>query len=189
MAGVFFPQQTPAAPLYTLAGEPQMKITTFQDLFTEQLRDMYYAENRLIKALPKMAEAASDPKLRQAFEKHLGETKDQVLKLETVMKSLGHEVGGEKCEAIEGLVKEAEELMAHTKDPETRDAALILAAQKVEHYEIATYGCLCAFANRLGHTAEAEILHSILEQERRTDQTLTDLAERSPGINERAQAA
>lgn len=166
-----------------------MKIQTLNDLFTEQLKDMYYAENRLKKALPDMAKKATDRQLKDAFETHLKETEHQIVKLEDVMESLGIAVEGEKCEAIEGLLKEAKELIATTTDDEALDAALILAAQKVEHYEIATYGCLCAFANRLGHTGEAEVLHSILEQERATDEILTKLAEKSPGINERAKAA
>ena len=166
-----------------------MKIETLEDLFVAQLHDIYYAENKLLKAIPKMAKSASDPMLKMAFEKHLDETKGQIEKLEQVMKSLDIKVKGEKCEAIEGLVKEAEELISDVKDSEAIDACLILAAQKVEHYEIATYGCLCAFANRLGFMEEAEILHSILEQERKTDVALTALAEKSPGLNERANAA
>lgn len=166
-----------------------MKMKTLEDLFTEQLHDIYYAENKLTKALPKMAQKSIDPSLQKAFETHFEETKKQIYTLEAVMKSLGLVVKGEKCEAIDGLLKEADELMADTKDTEVLDAALILAAQKVEHYEIATYGCLCAFANRLGHTEAAEELHSILEQERKTDNVLTRLAETSPGINERANAA
>lgn len=163
-----------------------MKIETLEDLFCEQLKDMYYAENKLVKALVEMAEKATDPKLQQAFEKHHDETRDQIAKLESVFQSLDMEAEGEKCEAIEGLLKEAKELMKDAKDPEALDAALILAAQKVEHYEIATYGCLCAFANRLGHGEQARTLHSILEQERSTDEALTRLAEVSPSINEKA---
>lgn len=166
-----------------------MQITTLKDVFIEQLKDIYYAENQLVKALPKMAKKATDPRLQKAFETHLAETQGQVAKLEMVMQSLDINVEGEKCQAIEGLLKEAEGLMANTKDPETLDAVLILAAQKIEHYEIATYGCLCAFANRLGYRDQAETLHSILEQERGADKILTGLAENSPGINERAKAA
>ncbi|HRQ60071.1 MAG TPA: ferritin-like domain-containing protein [Alphaproteobacteria bacterium] len=166
-----------------------MKLTNLNDLFVEQLRDIYYAEKQLVKALPKMAKHATDPKLKKAIEGHLSETEGQVSKLETVMESLDLPVKGEKCEAIVGLIKEAEELMSSAKDSETLDAAIILAGQKVEHYEIATYGCLCAFANRLGYEQQAEILHSILEEERGADEKLTMLAEKSPGINERAKAA
>ncbi len=167
-----------------------MKIKSLNDLFVEQLQDMYYAENKLARMLPKMAEKATDPNLTRAFEKHLAETEDQVLKLADIMASLDLKVEGKKCEAIEGLLKEANSLIgAASSDNEALDAALILAAQKIEHYEIATYGCLCAFANRLGRKQQAQTLHSILDQERNADEVLTKLAEHSPGINERAKAA
>ncbi len=165
-----------------------MKIENLENLFEAQLHDVYYAEKQITKALPKMAKKATSPKLKQGFEKHLEETEDQIAKLEKVMKSLNIKIKGEKCEAIEGLLKEGEELMKDAKDDETRDAALICAAQKVEHYEIATYGCLCAFAKRLGYNDEAKILHSILEQERKTDETLTKLAEGPANINKKAAA-
>ena len=166
-----------------------MKIETLEDLFVEQLCDIHFAETKLTKALPQMAKHATDPKLKQGFEKHLKETNDQIAKIERVMASLGLKVKSEKCEAILGLIKEADDLIAHIKDKEVLDAALVLAAQKVEHYEIATYGSLCAIARRLGYDAEAEILHSILEQEKATDEALTKLAESAPGLNQRAKAA
>lgn len=166
-----------------------MEINSLEDLFIEQLYDMYYAENKLTKALPKMAKKANDAKLKKAFETHLEETKDQIVKIENIMRSLDIKIKGEKCEAIEGLLKEADELMSNIKEPEALDAGLILAAQKIEHYEIATYGCLCAFANRLGYKAVGKILHSILEQERKTDSALTNLAEISPCLNELAKVA
>ena len=157
---------------------------TLDDLFEEQLHDIYFAENKLLKALPKMAKKATNPQLEKAFLKHEKETTDQIAKLERVMESLGIKVKGKKCPAILGIIEEAEELMKEAKDPEVRDAALIAAAQKAEHYEIATYGTLCNFAKRLGHTAEGKILHSILEQEKATDEGLTELA--NSGINEAA---
>jgi ferritin-like metal-binding protein YciE len=166
-----------------------MKIHTLEDLFVEQLRDIYYAEHQLAKNMPDMAKNATDPSLKKAFEKHLEETKGQILVLEDVMQSLDLPIKAEKCEAIDGLLKEAKELMENAVEPVALDAALVLAAQKIEHYEIATYGCLCAFANRLGFIAQAKKLHSILEQERRTDEILTSLAESDPGLNTRAQAA
>jgi ferritin-like metal-binding protein YciE len=159
-------------------------IKTLDDLFEEQLHDIYFAETKLLKALPKMAKKASDPELERAFLKHEKETGDQIAKLERVMQALDIKVKGKKCPAILGIIEEAEELMKEAKDDEVRDAALIAAAQKAEHYEIATYGTLCNFAKRLGHLAEAKILHSILEQEKATDESLTDLA--NSGINEAA---
>ena len=153
-----------------------MEINSLEDLFVEQLRDMYYAENKLIEALSDMADKATNPELRDAFLSHLDETKDQVSKLVQVMGSLDIEIKAEECEAIKGILKEAKELMGNTDDRQALDAALILAAQKVEHYEIATYGCLCAFAECLGFTSEAQILHSILDQEKNADSTLTSLA-------------
>lgn len=157
---------------------------TLENLFEEQLHDIYFAENKLLKALPKMAKKATNPELSKAFLKHEKETTDQIAKLERVMESLGIKVKGKKCPAILGIIEEAEELMKDAKDPEVRDAALIAAAQKAEHYEIATYGTLCNFAKRLGYETEGKILHSILEQEKATDEGLTDLA--NSGINEAA---
>lgn len=159
-------------------------LKTLDDLFEEQMHDIYFAENKLLKALPKMAKKATDKKLQAGFLKHEKETKDQIAKLERVMNSLGIKVKGKKCPAILGIIAEAEELMKECKEPEVLDAALIAAGQKAEHYEIATYGTLCNFAKRLGHSAEATILHSILEQEKKTDEALTDLA--NGGINEKA---
>lgn len=166
-----------------------MTIKTLDDLFKEQLKDIYYAENQLFnKGLPEMAEEATDEDLSQAFMNHREETKDQINKLENVFSQLGMKVQGEKCDAIEGLIKEAKSIIKDTKDDETINAALIVAAQKIEHYEIATYGCLCAFAERLGYKEEGKILHQILEQEKATDEKLTDLA-LNGGINEMADAA
>lgn len=167
-----------------------MKLESLNDLFVEQLRDIRYAENELIKALEEMADNATDEELKQAFIKHRGETADQLAKLERVMKMRNLDVKSEKCHAIEGLLKEAKGLMGHAKTDEARDAALIVAAQKVEHYEMATYGSLCAFATRLGYEEESQILRSIYEQEKATDQALSKLAEKSvSGINQKAQAA
>lgn len=166
-----------------------MSIQTLDDLFKAQLKDIYYAENQLFKkGLPEMAETATDEELSAAFENHRVETGDQIKKLDQVFKLLDMKPEGEKCEAIEGLLKEAKEIIKDTKDDETINAALITAAQKVEHYEIATYGCLCAFAERLGYEDAGEILHGILEQEKAADEKLTALA-MDGGINEMADAA
>lgn len=165
-----------------------MSVKTLDDLFKAQLKDIYYAENKLFnKGLPEMAQEATDDDLVEAFETHREETGDQIAKLEKVFTLLDMKAESEKCEAIEGLIKEAKEIIKETEDEETINAALIMAAQKVEHYEISTYGCLCAFAKRLGYDEAAKLLHEILEQEKATDEKLTSLAE--SGINDMAAAA
>jgi ferritin-like metal-binding protein YciE len=157
---------------------------TLTDLFYDQLQDAYSAETQLTKALPKMAKAAGSAELRAGFEQHLAETKNQVTRLEQVCKQVGCKTTGETCEAMEGLIEEGEEIIGLGLDPEAQDAGLIAAAQKVEHYEIALYGTLCSFAKQLGHQDAARILHETLDEERKTDQKLTQLAER--GVNSRA---
>ncbi len=159
-------------------------VHTLEDLFTDQIQDIYFAEQKLAKELPKMAKKATNPELAKGFLKHEKETHDQIAKLERVMTSIGIKVKGKKCPAILGIIEEAHELIKESKDPEVRDAALIAAGQKAEHYEIASYGTLCNFAKRLGYTTEAGILHSILEQEKMTDEALTKLA--NSGINDAA---
>jgi len=154
------------------------------DLFHDQLQDAYSAETQLTKALPKMAKAAGSADLRAGFEQHLTETKNQLARLEKVCQQVGCKTGSNTCEAMEGLIEEGEEVMDLGLDAEAQDAGLIAAAQKVEHYEIALYGTLCAFAKQLGHADAARILHETLEEEKRTDEKLTQLAER--GINRKA---
>jgi ferritin-like metal-binding protein YciE len=157
---------------------------TLTDLFVDQLQDAYSAETQLTGALPKMAEAAGSAELKAGFEQHLIETRNQVTRLEQVCKQLGCKTGGNTCEAMEGLIEEGEEIIDMGLDPDAQDAGLIAAAQKVEHYEIALYGTLCSFAMQLGHQAAARLLHETLDEEKRTDQKLTQLAER--GINRKA---
>jgi len=157
---------------------------TLTDLFHDQLQDAYSAETQITKALPKMAKAASAPDLSAGFEQHLTETKKQIERLEQVCKLVGCKTGSNTCEATEGLIAEGEEIMGLGLDKDAQDAGLIAAAQKVEHYEIALYGTLCTFAKQLGHADAARILHETLEEEKRTDQKLTQLAER--GINQKA---
>ncbi len=157
---------------------------TLTDLFHNQLQDAYSAETQITKALPKMAKAATSPDLKAGFEQHLAETKNQLTRLEKVCSMVGCKTGGNTCEATEGLIAEGEEVMGMGLDPDTLDAGLIAAAQKVEHYEIAVYGTLCAFAKRLGHANAAAVLHETLEEEKATDEKLTQLAER--GINQKA---
>jgi ferritin-like metal-binding protein YciE len=156
-----------------------MATKTLNDLFADQISDAYSAETQLTKALPKMAKAAHSKDLRAGFEQHLAETENQVKRLEQVGQQLGIKLTSNTCEAMEGLIEEGKEIIKLGLEPEVLDAGLICAAQKVEHYEIALYGTLCAFAKRLGHGGVASILHQTLEEERRTDEKLTRLAEQS----------
>jgi ferritin-like metal-binding protein YciE len=158
-----------------------------EELFHAQLQDAYSAETQLVKALPKMAKAASSPELKAGFEQHLEETKGQVKRLEQVCKQVGCETGSETCEAMEGLIAEGKEVINMKADDEVRDAGLIIAAQKVEHYEIALYGGLCALAKQLGQTEAARTLHQTLQEEKETDEKLTQLAERQ--VNAQAAGA
>lgn len=147
-----------------------------RELFIDELRDILYAEKALLKALPKMAKNASEPKLVRAMEEHLSVTEGQVTRLEEVFNLLGETPRGKKCEAMEGLIKEAEGIMEETEEGPVRDAGIISAAQKVEHYEIASYGTLAAFANTLGEKKVAALLQETLAEEKQADQTLTDTA-------------
>ncbi|MBN9118504.1 MAG: ferritin-like domain-containing protein [Planctomycetes bacterium] len=159
---------------------------TLTDLFHDQLQDAYSAETQLTKALPKMAKAAGSAELRAGFEQHLTETKNQLARLEKVCQQVGCKTGSNTCEAMEGLIEEGEEVMGLGLDTDAQDAGLIAAAQKVEHYEIALYGTLCSFAKQLGHQEAARILHETLDEEKKTDEKLTQLAER--GVNSKARA-
>jgi len=154
-----------------------MKRRTLEDLFIDQLRDVYDAEKQLVKALPKMAKAATSAQLGEGFAQHLRETEEQVRRLEQVFEKVGHKLKGKTCEAMEGLIEEGKEIIDMKADPEVRDAGLIAAAQKVEHYEIASYGCLCAWAQQLDWKDVQTLLHESLEEEKRTDAKLTELAE------------
>jgi len=149
---------------------------TLQNLFLEELADMYDAENRLTKALPKMAKAATHDDLREAFESHFEETEGQVRKLEQVFESFGQSVKSKKCEAMTGLIEEANEIVSDNRGEPTINAALISAAQKVEHYEIASYGTLREWAEQLGNDTAARLLQEILDEEKSADTRLSDLA-------------
>nr|MBC7611774.1 ferritin-like domain-containing protein [Pseudopedobacter sp.] len=156
----------------------EMKDSDFHKFFIEELQDIYWAENHLIKSLPKMAKAATSSELTKAFEKHLEETKTHVKTLEQVFDMLEEKATAKKCEAMAGILKEGDSILEDTeRDSMTRDAALILAAQKVEHYEIATYGTLRIFAQQMGHTEIYDLLSKTLENEKATDVALTKLAE------------
>lgn len=153
-----------------------MKIETMKDLFVCELADIYHAEKQIVKALPKMIEEAHDPRLKEAFQSHLRETENQVIRVEQVFRVLDMKPESEKCDALQGLIKEAEELMKHVKDDAVMDAALIAAAQKVEHYEIASYGTLVALADLLGYAEAAEILRETLDEEQGADTKLNEIA-------------
>jgi len=149
---------------------------TLQDLFLDELADIYDAENRLLKALPKMAKAATHEELREAFQVHLEETEGHVRKVEQVFESFGKTAKSKKCEAIVGLLEEGDEIASDNKGEPTINAALISAAQKVEHYEIASYGCLREWAEQLGNTTASQRLTEILDEEKGADTKLTELA-------------
>jgi ferritin-like metal-binding protein YciE len=159
-------------------------IKTMDDLFVHTLRDIYYAENQILKALPEMIEKATDPKLKQAFQSHLGETKGHVQRVEQVFKMHGVEVKGVDCPAIDGIIEEAEEIAGEVDDKPVLDAALIAAAQAVEHYEMTRYGTLVAWAKQLGRNDCASVLQKNLDEEKAADKKLNDIAERS--VNRKA---
>jgi len=149
-----------------------------ETLFHDALKDIYWAEKALTKALPKMMKKSTTEELKSAFQEHLTQTQEQISRLEEVFEIMGQKAQAKKCEAMEGLIKEAESIMEETEDGTmTRDAAIIMAAQKVEHYEIATYGSLVQFAHTLGHDQAAQILEQTLEEEKETDVNLTTIAE------------
>src|SRR6266700_1483889 len=152
-------------------------IETMDDLFVHTLRDMYYAENQIVKALPDMIDKATDASLKQGFQTHLGETKNQIKRLEQVSNLVGVEIQGVDCPAIDGIIEEADEVVGEVDDKNVLDAALIAAAQAVEHYEIARYGTLIAWAKQLGRNDCAKILEQTLQEEKATDKKLTDMAE------------
>jgi ferritin-like metal-binding protein YciE len=153
-----------------------MAVKNATDLLLEELRDIYHAERQLTRALPKMARAVRSDTLRAAFEEHLEETKGQLERLEQVFEKLEARARGKRCEAMEGLVEEAKELMEEIKIPEVLDAALIAGAQKVEHYEIAAYGSVRTLAEALGHEEVARLLEQNLEEEKQADEKLNRIA-------------
>lgn len=151
-------------------------IKTFDDLFVHTLKDIYYAENQIAKNLPDMVQKATDPALKRGFEKHLGETKNQIERLREVFKLHGVEVEGVNCPAIDGILEEASEVAGEVADKQVLDAALIAAAQAVEHYEITRYGTLVAWAKQLGRNDCASLLEANLKEEKATDEKLNELA-------------
>ena len=166
------------------AGLQNKKTSLLEKFFVDQLKDMYYAEQHLVKAIPEMQKAATSEELEDAFENHLKQTERHVKRLEKVFQLLGQKVEGKKCEAIEGLTKEAKSIISETKEGTmTRDAALIIAAQKIEHYEIASYGGLVQLAITMELHRAAELLDKTLQEEEDTDATLTQIAETSINVD------
>jgi ferritin-like metal-binding protein YciE len=163
-----------------------MALESMQDLFLNELKDIYNAEKQILRALPRMAKAADAPALQQAFNKHLRETEGHVTRLERIFKSLGQAARGKKCKGMEGLIEEGKEILEEEGAPEVIDAALIAAAQRVEHYEIAAYGCLRAYAQLLGYNEADQLLGQTLQEEEATDEALSALGE--GGINQAAVA-
>lgn len=153
------------------------KLNTLQDLFVAQIEDLYDAETRLTEALPKMAEAASNKKLKTAIESHLKETEEHVARLETIFEALGIPAKRQTCQAMKGLLAEGDEILDAEGDPDVKDAALIAAAQRVEHYEISGYGSARTFAQRLGHSKAVGLLEKTLKEEAAADEKLTSIAE------------
>lgn len=154
-----------------------MQHSALMELYLDELKDLYDAENRLVKAIPKMAKAATSEKLRSGFEEHLEQTRGHVDRLKEIFDNLGEKPSGKKCAGMMGIVKEGEELMEEDFEGEVMDAALISAAQRVEHYEIAAYGCVRTWADLLGETEASALLDKTLEEEKETDEKLTQLAE------------
>jgi ferritin-like metal-binding protein YciE len=152
-------------------------LETLQDLYVEELKDIYSAETQIMKALPKMAKAANNDQLRTAFEEHLEVTREQVRRLDTIFDELGTSPRGKHCKGMEGLIAEGSEMIEEDADPDVRDAGLISAAQRVEHYEIAAYGTVRTYASQLGLTNHAQLLQQTLDEEGQTDDRLTKLAE------------
>lgn len=163
-----------------------MPNSKFHQLFMDELKDIYWAEKHLVKALPKMQKAATATELADAFADHLAATKEHVSRVEEIFDLMGVKPAAKKCEAMEGLVMEAQELISEEEESSVLDAGLIIAAQKVEHYEIAAYGSLRTLANRMGHTEAADLLEQTLNEEKETDAMLTQIAESS--VNEEAMA-
>ena len=153
-----------------------MQIQTMQELYVDVLKDLYDAEQQILRALPKMAKAAHSEELRDGFQEHLAQSQTHLERLDQVFEQLGRTAQRKKCKAIEGLLEEGKELMDSVSDPEVLDAGLIAAAQKVEHYEIATYGCARTYAELLDQGGASELLQQTLDEEKMTDQKLTELA-------------
>jgi ferritin-like metal-binding protein YciE len=159
-----------------------MEMESLKELYVDELKDLYSAEKQLVKALPKMAKNASNPELKESFTNHLQETEGHVERLEQIFEMLGERAGGKKCKGMEGLIEEAKELLEEDATEEVLDAGLISKAQHVEHYEIAGYGTVRTYARQLGLDDQAELLQETLDEEGKTDELLTQLAESSVNL-------
>jgi ferritin-like metal-binding protein YciE len=168
-------------------GNDMAELGTLHDAFIDELRDTYDAERQLLKALPKLAKASTSPELRAAFQSHLEETRGQVERLEEVFASLDEKVRGKHCDGIAGIIEEGKSVMEEEFDDATMDACLIASGQRAEHYEMAAYGTLVAWARAMGHTEAADLLQQTLDEEKAADEKLSSLAE--SGINEQAAGA
>jgi ferritin-like metal-binding protein YciE len=164
-----------------------MSLDSLEKLFLEELKDIYNAEKQILRALPRMAKAAETPELERAFTNHLRETEGQVQRLERIFKDLGQPARGKACKGMEGLIEEGKEILEKEGEPAVIDAALIASAQRVEHYEIAAYGCLRTYAQLLGYSQAEKLLEQTLQEEEATDKKLTELGE--GGINQAAVTA
>jgi ferritin-like metal-binding protein YciE len=153
-----------------------MQENQLKELYLEELKDLYSAENQLVKAIPKMAKAATSEDLRAGFEEHLEQTKEHVARLERIFKALGESPKGKTCKGMQGLISEGSEMIEEDPEPEMLDAGLISAAQRVEHYEMAGYGCVATYAELLGENEAAQLLRTTLGEERETDEKLTELS-------------
>jgi ferritin-like metal-binding protein YciE len=160
-----------------------MEMETLKDLYVEELKDLYSAENQILKALPKMIKAASHDDLKQAFSNHLKETEVHVQRIEQVCDDLGVSPKGKKCVGMEGLLKEGSELIKEKPDADVLDAGLIAAAQHVEHYEMAGYGCCRTYARQLGYESQADLLQTTLDEEGNADKILTQVAESAVNVD------
>ena len=160
-----------------------MELDSLHKLYVDELKDLYSAENQILKALPRMIKAATNPQLKQGFTKHERQTQQHVKRLERIFKSLGAKPTGKKCVGMEGVLKEGAELIKEKPEKEVLDAGLIAAAQHVEHYEMAGYGTVRTWARAMGHEDHAELLQQTLDEERETDEILTSLAESSINVD------
>jgi ferritin-like metal-binding protein YciE len=159
-----------------------MKLNNLKDLFIHELQDLYNAEQQILKALPKMMDAAKSDELKKAFKKHIEETKGHVSRLDKVFENMGEKATGVKCKAMEGIIRESEDMINEKADSDVMDAALVGMAQRVEHYEIASYGTLCTYAKQLEMRDVLDQLQMNLDEEKKTDQTLTYIAENKINI-------
>jgi ferritin-like metal-binding protein YciE len=166
--------------------EKKMKLDSLEPLFVEELRDIYNAENQLIKALPKMAKAASSEELKSAFEEHFAQTRGHVERLEEIFEELGKPAKGKTCKAMKGLIEEGSEMMEEEGEDSVLDAGIIAAAQKVEHYEIASYGTVRAWAEQLGKDNAVDLLQQTLDEESEANEKLTELAESAINVEAKA---